>query len=177
MLVTVNPGVYTAVVSPASTSANQDGIGLIEVYDTTPGVGSKLVNLSTRGRIETGNRQMIVGVVVSGSGHDRLMIRGSGPALKPAGVSDALANPSMQLYQNAAGKSTVIGSNDDWGISSSADQDILLANQLGAFALASDSADSVILANLAPGVYTTIIAPSNDTPGIALAEIYDANTP
>jgi hypothetical protein len=50
-----------------------------------------------------------------------------------------------------------------------------LSPKLGAFALDNSSADAVLLELLPTGVYTAVIAPSNDTPGVALAEIYDTN--
>jgi len=169
------PGVYTVVIAPDARSANQDGIGLIEIYDVTPADGSRLVNISSRGRIETGARQMIVGVVVNGGGNSRLMIRAVGPGLKPLGVNRYLANPSQMLYHIVNGQPVGVGTNDDWWSSAQADQVNELSPKLGAFGLDNSSADSVLLQLLPTGVYTAVIAPSNDTPGIALAEIYDAN--
>jgi arabinan endo-1,5-alpha-L-arabinosidase len=175
IVMTLAPGVYTVVVAPDAKSANQDGIGLVEIYDVTPSDGSRLVNISSRGRIETGARQMIVGVVVNGSGSSRLMIRAVGPGLKPFGLSRYLGNPSQTLYHMVNGQAVTVGTNDDWWSSAQADQVVDLSPKLGAFALDNSSADSVLLELLPTGVYTAVIAPSNDTPGIALAEIYDTN--
>jgi hypothetical protein len=177
MVATLDPGIYTVVVSPDAASANQDGIGLIELYDTTPADGSRLVNLSTRGRIETGARQMIVGVVVGGQGSDRLLIRAVGPALKDYGIARALMDPSQTVYWMHDNTKSVVGSNDDWWASAQADQAATLFASVGAFSLAAYSSDSNILQLTAPGVYTTVISPSDDTPGVALAEIYEANSP
>ncbi len=177
IVVTLRPGVYTVVVAPDAKSANQDGIGLIEIYDTTPSDGSKLINISSRGRIETGARQMIVGVVVNGTGHERLMIRAVGPGLQRLGVTRFLANPSQTVYRNSNGTQTVVATNDDWWNSAQADQLLDVSPRLGAFALGDHSADSVILRLFEPGVYSAIISPSDSTPGIALAEIYEANLP
>lgn len=175
MIVTLAPGVYSVVVAPDAQSANQDGVGLIELYDATPGDGSRLVNISSRGRVETGARQMIVGMVLAGSGPHRLMIRGVGPGLRAQGVSDYLANPSQSLFHNVSGNQTRIAVNDDGWNSPQADQADTLAGQIGAFPLAVRSSDSVLVETLAPGVYSSIISPSDDTPGVALAEVYDAN--
>ncbi|HVU33227.1 MAG TPA: glycoside hydrolase family 43 C-terminal domain-containing protein [Opitutaceae bacterium] len=177
MVVKLQPGAYTVVVSPDAQSATTDGIGLIELYDATPNSSSRLVNLSTRGRIETGARQLIVGVTVTGTGHSRLLIRGVGPTLQSFGVGDALTNPSQTLYQNVGGVQTVVATNDDWWNSAQADQIETVSHQVGAFALGPYAADAVILTRLQPGQYSAIISPPNDQPGVALAEIYEANGP
>lgn len=177
IVVTLNPGVYSVVVAPDAASANQDGIGLMEIYDATPGDGSRLVNISSRGKIESGARQMFVGVVVNGSGQARLMIRGVGPALQDLGVSQYIPNPAQTLYRHASGTQTIIATNDDWWNSAQGDQVAELGALLGAFPLKSGSADSVVLRLCEPGVYSAIISPSNLTGGVALAEIYQANSP
>ncbi len=175
MVVSLAPGVYTVVAAPDAQSANQDGIGLIELYDAVPGDGTRLVNISSRGRVETGARQMIVGLVVGGTGQSRLMVRGVGPGLRAQGVGQYLANPSQSLFQNVSGNQILTATNDDGWNSAQADQADALARQVGAFPLAVRSSDSVLVQLLAPGVYSSIIAPSNATPGVALAEVYDAN--
>ena len=175
MIVTLPPGGYSVVVEPDAKSANQDGVGLIELYDVTPSNGSRLINISARGRIETGARQMIVGVTVGGSGRARLMIRGVGPTLQAYGVARGLSNPSETLYQSRDSGPMPISTNDDWWNSAQADQVGELAPKLGAFPLGPYAADAVILARLDAGGYSAIIAPSNDQPGVALAEIYEAN--
>jgi hypothetical protein len=177
IIVTLNPGVYSVVVGPDPLSLNQDGIGLIEIYDASSSDGSRLVNISSRGRIETGARQMFVGVVVTGSGSARLMIRGAGPALKNMGVAQYLSNPSQTVYRNVSGTQTVVATNDDWWNSAYADQSAELAAKIGAFPLGGGSGDSALLKLFEPGVYSAIIAPSDATPGVALAEIYEANLP
>ena len=47
---------------------------------------------------------------------------------------------------------------------------------VGAFQFPLDSADSAILANLAPGAYTAEITGLNGTTGIALAEVYEVTS-
>ena len=118
---------------------------------------------------------MFVGVVVAGRGQTRLMIRGAGPALKDMGIAQHLADPAQTLYQSANGRQTVIATNDNWWNSAEAMQSAELASTLGAFPLGPVSSDSVVLRLFEPGVYSTIIAPKDGAPGIALAEIYQAN--
>jgi arabinan endo-1,5-alpha-L-arabinosidase len=165
-------GVYSVVVEPAATSATPDGIGLIELYDIEPANGSRLVNISSRGRVETGNRQMIVGVVVGG-GAARLLVRGVGPALHPLGIQNFVPNPSETLYRYVSGQQTPIANNDDAWNSAQADQITTLGAKFGAFALPEGSVDSALLLRLNPGIYSAIITSGDGTPGVALAEIYD----
>ena len=120
---------------------------------------------------------MFVGVVVTGSGHARLMIRGVGPALQELGISQYIANPTQTLYRHASGTQTIIATNDDWWNSPQADQTAELGALIGAYPLKSGSADSVVLRLCEPGVYSAIISPSDSTAGVALAEIYQANSP
>jgi hypothetical protein len=73
----------------------------------------------------------------------------------------------LTLY-NSGG--AVIQSNFGWANSPS----IAAAEaQVGAFALQSGSADTAMLATLAPGAYTVQVSGQNGTTGVALVEIWD----
>jgi hypothetical protein len=171
MVVTLPAGQYTVVESPDPLSATSEGIGLVELYDVDPAGDARLINISSRGRVETGARQMIVGVTVGGTGTCRLLVRGIGPTLGAFGVGAALANPSATLYQNQVALLT----NDDWWFSSQTDQIASLAPKLGAFDLGPYSADAAFLFSATPGTYTTIVSPSGTQSGVGLAEIFEAN--
>src|SRR4249920_3551772 len=87
ILVTLNPGAYTAIVSGKN---NTSGIGLIEVYDLSPAVPAKLANISTRAFVGTGSEIVIAGFILGGNnGTDRVIVRGIGPSLTPLGVNPA----------------------------------------------------------------------------------------
>ncbi len=169
LLLTLTPGLYTAQVKPAATSANQEGVGLVEVYDVTPDDGSLMVNLSCRGRVEPG-APMIVGVSVVGAGESRLLVRGVGPALRAVGLPTALADPALVWYRGQS----VLGGNEDWWNSPQADQIETLGGQLYAFALPPYSADAAALVRVGPDTYTAVIESKPGEAGVALAEIYDA---
>jgi len=171
ILVTLPAGQYTVVEAPHAASANAEGVGLVELYDVDLDGDSKLINISARGRVETGARQMIVGVSIGGTGSCRLLVRGIGPTLKAVGVGDALINPAATLYQNQIALLT----NDDWWFSAQADQIADLSSRVGAFTLGAGALDAAILFTAAPGSYSTIVSPSDSAAGVALAEIYDAN--
>jgi hypothetical protein len=83
-----------------------------------------------------------------------------------------LANPTLELH-NAAG--TLIGSNDNWQttiiggvITSSQVSDIQNSGHAP-----TETNESAIIANLAPGNYTAIVRGISNTTGVALVEAYD----
>ena len=91
-------GSYTAVVRPPDNAPAQyqsNYIGLLEVYDLTPSVGSKVISLATRGRVSPGIRQMSVGCIITSTGTKRFLPRGMGFELATSfGLTNALPNPS-----------------------------------------------------------------------------------
>ena len=126
----------------------------------------RLINLSSRVQVGSG-RILITGFVVGGTTPKRVLLRAVGPTLSGFGVTGALANPRLQLF-DATGK--VIAENDDW---SGADT-TAATTQVGAFGLAAGAKDAALLVTLAPGTYTMQVAEVGGT-GVALAEIYDAS--
>lgn len=176
LVATLPAGSYSVVVSPDPASANQNGVGLVEIFDGAPTGASRLINISSRGRVEAGERQMIVGVVIAGRGEQRTLLRGVGPGLSAFGVTSYLPDPSQVLRGTVDGASAIIGTNNDWWNSSTRDQLRALEPMLGAFPLLDDSRDSAVLMRLPPGAYTSVLSPADGTAGIAIAEIYDANT-
>ena len=64
ILMTLNPGLYTAVLRDAD---GQTGIGLVEVYDPDLMTDSQLAKISTRGFVETNDNVMIGGLIVLGT--------------------------------------------------------------------------------------------------------------
>ena len=98
------------------------------------------------------------------------MIRAVGPALANFGVSDVLANPKVVIFDSHG---NTIAENDDW--SSGNDPAVIeqVSAQVGAFALAPTSKDSVVVLTLSPGAYTAQIMGADDGVGEALFEVYD----
>jgi sugar lactone lactonase YvrE len=163
IVTTLSPGGYTAVVRGVS---NTSGVALVEIYDLSGVTDSKLANISTRGKVETGDDMMIGGFVIGGDQPTKVIIRAIGPSLTGAGVQDALQDPVLQLF-NSAG--TVVFENDDWR---SAQQDQINASGMAP----GDDRESAIVATLAPGSYTAIVRGKNDSTGVALVEIYNLET-
>jgi uncharacterized protein (DUF1800 family) len=167
---TLDPGVYSAIVTGSATTNN---LALVEIYEVTGGT-PRLINLSTRAPVGTGNNVLIAGLVVAnGTGTRRLLLRAVGPGIATVApqLTGLLTDPTMTLRNNATG--AVIATNNDWG---TADEPAALAaafSQAGAFALPAGSLDAALVADLAPGLYSIVIAGVGNTSGIALAEIYD----
>ncbi|MBS0659430.1 MAG: beta-propeller fold lactonase family protein [Verrucomicrobia bacterium] len=165
LLVELAPGAYTAVVRGAGAST---GVAIVEVYDLAPTADAQLINLSTRGRVETGDSVMIGGFVVGAglgadaSGSARVLVRAIGPSLAAAGLSGVLADPTLEL-RDAAGN--LVASNDDWASSQAAD--------IQATGLAPTSAaECAVLATLPRGAYTAVVRGKGGSSGIALVEVY-----
>ena len=165
LAITLEPGAYTAHVT---STTNASGITLIELYDAdgplTRASSPRLVNLSGRARVGTGDNVLIAGFVLAGENAKRLLVRAVGPGLSAQGVVDVLADPQLTIFRGA----DPIATNDDWN---SADQSVF--KQVGAFDLAQASKDAAIVADLVAGVYTVVVRGANNTIGTALVEIYE----
>jgi hypothetical protein len=84
-----------------------------------------------------------------------------------------LADPQLAVYDASGAQ---IASNDDWGSATNVAQIVTATTQAGAFPLNSGSKDAAILATFAPGTYTMKCIGTNSTTGVALLEVYDADT-
>ncbi|RKX35190.1 MAG: hypothetical protein DRP71_04400 [Verrucomicrobia bacterium] len=166
ILMTVQPGLYTAVVE-ATDGAR--GVSLVEVYDVGD-TGPHLVNLSTRGYVGTGEEVLIGGFVIVGRGDltKRILIRALGPSLADFGVSGAMFDPAMTLYDESG---VVLLENDDWDKSNL--QDVIA--QLGYAPKV--RRESAMILDLTPGLYTVVVRPFENTegqePGVGLIEAYE----
>ncbi len=130
-------------------------------------VTEKLRNLSARGLVGTGDDILIGGFIVGGSGlaNNALVVRAIGPSLTGAGVTNALADPTLELH-NASG--ALVASDDDW----QDDQE----SELTASGLApTDPNEAAIYATLPAGGYTAVVRGAGDTTGVALVEVYSVS--
>jgi len=169
---TLPPASYTAEITGAS---GDTGVALAEVYDATAApvaTSPHLVNISARLGVGTGANILIAGFVVGGATSKTVLIRASGPALIPFGVSGTLSDPQLSLYRsNADGTSTLLSSDAGWGGNS---QIAAAAGSVGAFTWGSQGTpDSAILTTLPPGSYTAQVKGASGDTGIALVEVYD----
>jgi sugar lactone lactonase YvrE len=159
--------------NPAGSSLS--GTATLTVSGGTGGsTGSvRLINISTRAQVGTGGNILIPGIVIGGSGTETLLIRADGPALTGFGVLGALAAPSLVLTSQAT--EATLATNTGWGTNSNPAQIASVAVQVGAFALASGSADCAVIVTLQPGAYTVQISGVGGTTGVCLAEVYEVS--
>lgn len=163
IVATLPPGAYTATVRG---KANGTGVGLVEVYDLEAAAAATLANISTRGRVQTGENVMIGGFIVGGSNNVTVVaVRGLGPSLRDEGVTDALADPTIDL-RDANGERMIF--NDNW------QDDADSAAQLTAKGIAPKRPEeAAVFTILPPGNYTAILAGKAGGTGIGLVEVFN----
>jgi Ice-binding-like len=161
IVATLAPGEYTAILRGENATT---GIGLVEIYDLAPDSNSKLANISTRGFAQTGDEVLIAGFILgNGTASERVIIRAIGPSLAGKGVANVLADPTLALHD---ANGTLLAFDDNWKDTQRA--------EIQATGLApTNDLESAIVATLAPGNYTAIVAGKNGGTGVALAEVYD----
>lgn len=174
LLLTLQPGSYTAQVSGAF---GQTGVALVELYDLdslSPFSAQKVMNVATRGVVGTGSGQLIAGFVITGNLPKKVLVRGIGPSLASVGITSGfLADPVLRIVRTANGVETLVRDNDNW--ESGNDGAVLsdVSRRVGAFALTAGSRDAAILINLPPGSYTAQLTGAGSTTGIGLIEVYE----
>jgi len=129
-----------------------------------------VINLSTRGMVGPGASSPLVGGFVIEGEWRRVLIRAVGPSLGTFGITDAVADPVLQLQRG----SLPLYVNSDWGQRPDADELEQTAAEAGAFPLPRGSRDAALLVELPPGNYTASVT-SESVPaagGTALLEIY-----
>ncbi len=160
----LDAGQYTAIVRGNNGGT---GVGLVEVYEVDQS-SSLLANISTRGFVGTGDNALIAGLIVGGGEADRairVVIRAIGPSLAMHGVSGALQDPTLELF-DANGSS--IGSNDNW-------MDSPQESEIVEVGLAPENPlESALVATLDRGNYTAILRGKDGSTGTALIEVYYA---
>jgi uncharacterized delta-60 repeat protein len=135
----------------------------------TPPATPQLANISTRLRVKTGENVLIGGFIITGSAPKKVMLRAIGPSLTASGVTEALADPTLELHKPDGS----IVSNDNWRINDATGQ----SQELDIKATTippTNELESAIVQTLPPGAYTAIVAgKGGGASGIALVEAYD----
>lgn len=133
-----------------------------------PAVGPEALNLSTRGTVSRGDNVLINGFIINGNGPKTVILRALGPSLTNFGVSGALPDPAISLYDSSR---HIIATNDNW----QTDAGSAFMAQNG---FAPDNPlEAAMLQTLTPGAYTMVVRGRNGTEGISLAEIYRLHSP
>jgi uncharacterized delta-60 repeat protein len=123
------------------------------------------LNISTRLRVQGGDRALIGGFILTGSESKRLMIRALGPSLAENGMSGALSDTTLDLYDSSG---QLLASNDNW-------KEAQQQTQIEATGIApSNALESAILTTL-PGnsSYTAVVRGKNGATGVGLVDVYD----
>lgn len=157
IVVTLSPGPYTAIVGGVDGAT---GIGLVEVYDLAHDASANMINISTRGRVQTGDEVMIAGFIASGT--TRIITRVLGPSLTSQGVAGALADPTLEVVD---GNGATLQANDNWMDSQ---QEEITATTIPP----PDDLEAAAVLTLSSGPYTIIVRGVNETSGVGLVEVY-----
>ena len=108
---------------------------------------TKLLNISTRMQVLTGDSVPIGGFIVTGLSPKKVIVRGIGPSLAAFGVAGALADPTLELH---AADGSVINSNDNW-------KDTQQAEIEATGLMPTNDLESAIVESLDPGAYTAVL--------------------
>lgn len=160
---TLAPGAYTAVVQGSAA-----GLAIVEVFELGDTGVERLLNISTRGYVGTGDDVLIGGVIVSGAEPATVVIRARGPSMAaavPSLAGQLLNNPRVRLF-DATG--VEIASNDSW-----ADQGDGAA--IPAALTPVDAAEAALHVTLAPGGYTAIVDGADGGTGIGIVEVIEVS--
>jgi WD40 repeat protein len=159
IVATLPPGNYTAAVTGKNGAT---GVGLVEVYDLDQAADSKLANISTRGVVQSADNVLIGGFILGGANTNaKVLVRAIGPSLAAVGINNSLSDPTLELRD---GNGVLLQSNDNWKDEQRA------AIEATGLAPARDF-EAVLIADLPPGLYTTIVAGKSSS-GVGLVEIY-----
>ena len=125
---------------------------------------AQFLNLSTRGFVGSSDHALIGGFILKGSIAKRLLLRGIGPSLTDAGVSEILSDPTLELRDQNGVR---VFANNDWQ-----ETQKIEIEQTG-LAPKNDREAAMVVNLLAPGSYTAILRGAGGGTGIGLIEIYD----
>ena len=114
-------------------------------------------------RVQTGDNVGIGGFIITGSTPKHVLLRGIGPSLAASGITDALANPTLDLRDSAGVR---ILANDNW-------RDTQEAEIVATGIPPTNDLEAAIVETLGPGSYTAILRGMGMTSGVGLVEIYD----
>ena len=160
MTITLPPGGYTVHLVNDGPVAE----GLIEVYDISRDLGSRLTNVSCRLNMKPG-QLVILGTALIGS-QVSVLARNVGPGLAQylPNPGEVLADPHLCVYSGG----TEIAVNDDWEAATGN-----YFGPVGAFGLGAGSKDAAIRVPFTPGGIT-VHATGNGGSGVAIIELYES---
>jgi sugar lactone lactonase YvrE len=125
----------------------------------------QLLNISTRGFVQGGDRLLIAGFVIGGNGPvgTTIIIRALGPSLSTSGIVDPLADPALEVRDSSG---TLVASNNNW-------QEATAAQRVISPFEPHNVKEAALKLVLRGGAYTAIVSNADGTTGTALVEVYD----
>ena len=128
---------------------------------------SRFAQVASRGFVGGAAQPVVTGLSITGPEPVRALITAKGPSLSAFGITGALSDPVLTLYDSAGRQ---IATNDNIGA-------IAAGSELGRMQGApTNASESALLLVLAPGNYTAMVSSANNTTGIALVEMTDVRT-
>ena len=159
-------GEYTYWIRSFSSTGQLIGSGAISAGWTGP--VSRLVNISSRGRVLPG-QPVIAGFVVEGGSSRRVLVRAIGPALGDFGITESVDQPMVNLVSHAA-QSKLAEVRHGWAEANASEVRDAMASS-GAFELDPTARDVAFVINLEPGEYTAEMSSAGSS-GVGLVEVY-----
>jgi cyclophilin family peptidyl-prolyl cis-trans isomerase len=130
-----------------------------------------LANISTRAVVGTGDGALIGGFIVRGDAPKKVIIRALGPSLEGAGISNFLADPTLEIHD---GTGAQIAFNNNW------QDDPNRQAVIDAGIAPTEPNESAILLTLDSddvGIgYTAVVHGANNGTGVGLVEVYDVDS-
>jgi hypothetical protein len=155
-------------------------VSQFRLQQQAPANTGTLYAVSTRAFVGTASEQQLIGAfIVSGSAGTtkRMLLRGNGPSLASAGITNYLPNPKLTLFRLDGGTRT-IAENDNWETQVTVDASYPAgsANAIataGGTSAATGSRDAALLVDLPPGTYSANVTSADGSTGVALVEAYE----
>ncbi len=135
---------------------------------------SRIVNLSSRAVIGSGENALFAGVVIADTESKRYLARAIGPGLGAFGATGVVPDPQLKIISSGG---TELFRNTGWESGPDASRMAGYNKSVGAFPLVAGIKDSALASALPSGSYNLQISTPSNQPGIGLAELYelDAN--
>ncbi|HEY0944528.1 MAG TPA: immunoglobulin domain-containing protein [Opitutaceae bacterium] len=157
-------------------TGGRSGITLVDLFDLDTDPENRIVNISARNFVGSGDQVLIAGFIVSGEAPKRLLIRGVGPGLARFDVPGRLGDPRIDVHTNRwegnVPVDTIVASNDDWSTGGVAEMQAAF-ELTRAFPLPDASTDAALIVELPVGIYTVVLTGKGDETGEALIEVYE----
>ncbi|MEY2878117.1 MAG: hypothetical protein RLZZ15_497, partial [Verrucomicrobiota bacterium] len=164
-----NAGDYSVIVSDANGPLTSR-LARLTVETPRPG---RLINMSVRAATR-GTTPLIVGASTTG-GSKSILVRGAGPALTAFGVTGVLPDPRLELHADVGGRDTIAASNNDWASGGVATLRAAFAS-VGAFDFTDAASRDAAFLTTIDGPRTIHVIDTAGRTGVALVEVYDADT-